>query len=148
MIKKSVFLGLGLLLAVNASALEVGLIAGSISRPTSFCYGLSAGFGIIVPTLKFEFEGYRFGGSAMNSLSVAVKFRPKFGKFAPYVLLGAGGNFEKLDFHFSEYSFYTMMGCGLHILFSSLFSLRFDGRLLLFSGSNNIRISGGVFFHL
>lgn len=148
MIKKTVFLALVLFLAVNASAVEVGLIAGSISQPASFCYGLSAGFGIIVPTIKLEFEGYRLTESAMNSLSAAVKFRSKFGKFAPYVLLGAGGNFEKLNFHFSEYSFYSMIGGGLHILFSSLFSLRFDGRLLLFSGSNSIRISGGVFFHL
>jgi hypothetical protein len=148
MIKKTVFLTLGLLLAMKASAIEVGLIAGATGKPASFFYGLSAGIGIIVPAVKLEFEGYRLAESAMNSLSAAVKFRPKFGKFAPYVLLGAGGNFEKLNFEFSQYSFYTMMGCGLHILFSSLFSLRVDARLLHFSDVNYTRISGGAFLHL
>ena len=89
-------------------ALDAGLIAGSISQPSSFFYGLSAGIGTIVPMLKFEFEGYRIRETGLNSLSAAVKFRPKFGSFAPYAVLGAGGEFEKLNFHFSEYSFYTM----------------------------------------
>ncbi len=148
MIKKTVFLTFCLLLAANASALEVGVIAGSVSQPASFFYGVSAGFGIIVPTIKIEIEGYRLDDLALNNLSAAVKVRPKFGKFAPFVLLGAGGRFEKLDFHFSEYSFYTMMGCGLHILFSSIVSLRVDLRLLRFSGITDTRIGGGIFIHL
>jgi len=147
-IKKAVFMALCLLLAVSASAVEVGLIAGSNSRPTGFFYGVSAGFGFIVPTIKLEFEGYRIEAAAAYSLSAAVKFRPKFGKFAPYVLLGAGGNFEKLNFRFSEYDFYTMLGGGLHLLLSSLFSLRADLRFLHFSGIYSTRISGGVFLHL
>jgi hypothetical protein len=148
MIKKTAFLALGLLLAVNASALEVGLIAGSSSQPESFLYGLSTGFGAIVPMLKFELEGYRLDGAGTNRLGAAVKFRPQFGKFAPYLLVGAGAEFEKINFDFSAYGFYTMMGGGLQILFSSLFSLRFDLRFLHFSDVNDTRISGGVFIHI
>ena len=148
MIKKTVFLFLCLLLAAEASALEVGAIAGSISPPGTFFYGVSAGFGIIVSIIRLEFEGCQIREWDMNSLSAAVKFRPKFGKFAPYVLLGAGGEFEKLNFEFSEYSFYSMMGCGLQLLFSSRFSLRVDLRWLHFSDEDQTRVSGGIFFHL
>ena len=148
MIKKTIFLTGCLLLALNVSALEAGLIAGSISQPSSFFYGLSAGSGIIVPMVKFEFEGYKIKESGLNSLSAAVKFRPKFGSFAPYAFLGAGSEFEKLNFRFSEYSFYTMVGGGFHIFFSSMFSLRFDLRFLHFSDVDRTRISGGVFIHL
>ncbi|MBU4408659.1 MAG: hypothetical protein KJ772_08155, partial [Proteobacteria bacterium] len=101
-----------------------------------------------VPLLKFEFEGYRIGESGWNSLSAAVKFRPKFGRFAPYAVLGAGGEFEKLNFRFSEYRFYSMVGGGLHIFFTSMFSLRFDLRFLHFSDIDKTRISGGFFLHL
>ncbi len=146
---KKTILALGLfLLAANALALDAGLIAGSISQPSGFFYGLSAGSGTIVPMLKFEFEGCRIKELGANSLSAAVKFRPKFGRFAPYALLGAGGEFEKLNFHFSEYRFYTMIGGGFHIFFTSMFSLRFDLRFLHFSDLNKTRVSGGVFLHL
>lgn len=148
MIKKTILLTGCLLLALNAPALEAGLIAGSISQPSSFCYGLSAGMGLIVPMLKLEFEGYRIKEPGLNSLSAAVKFRPKFGSFAPYVFLGAGSKFEKLNFSFSEYNFYTMLGGGFHIFFSSMFSLRFDLRFLHFSDIDNTRVSGGIFIHL
>lgn len=148
MIKKTILLTGCLLLAVNVSALEAGFVAGSIRQPSSFCYGLSAGMGLIVPMLKLEFEGYRIKESGWNSLSAAVKFRPKFGRFAPYALLGAGSEFEKFNFRFSEYNFYTMIGGGIHIFFSSMFSLRFDLRSLHFSDFNQTRISGGVFIHL
>jgi hypothetical protein len=148
MIKKAVFLTGCLLLALHASALDAGFIAGSISQPTSFFYGLSAGSGTIVPMVKFEFEGYKVKESAGNSLSAAVKFRPKFGSFAPYVFVGAGSEFAKLTFHFSEYSFYTMVGGGFHVFFSSMFSLRFDLRFLHFSDIDRTRLCGGVFIHI
>ena len=83
--------------------------------------------------LKFEFEGCRIKETGWNSLSAAVKFRPKFGIFAPYAVLGAGGEFEKLNFHFSDYRFYTFIGGGFHLFFTSMFSLRFDLRFLHFS---------------
>lgn len=148
MIKKTVFLAGCLLLALHASALDAGFIAGSVNQPASFFYGLSAGSGTIVPMVKFEFEGYRLKESGLNSLSAAVKFRPKFGSFAPYVFLGVGSEFVKLDFHFSEYRFYTMAGGGFHIFFSSLFSLRFDLRFLHLSDLDRTRLCGGVFIHL
>jgi hypothetical protein len=146
--KKIILLTGCMLLAMKASALDVGFIAGSISQPASFFYGLSAGSGTIVPMIKFEFEGYRIKESGTNSLSAAVKFRPKFGSFAPYAFLGVGSEFAKLNFHFSDYRFYTMLGGGFHIFFSSMFSLRFDLRFLHFSDINQTRISGGVFIHL
>jgi hypothetical protein len=148
MIKKTIFMTGCLLMALNASALDAGFIAGSISQPSSFFYGLSAGSGTIVPMLKFEFEGYKIKESGLNNLSAAVKFRPKFGSFSPYVFLGAGGEFAKLNFRFSEYRFYTMIGGGFHIFFSAMFSLRFDLRFLNFSDIDNTRVSGGVFIHL
>lgn len=148
MIKKTVIVAVCFFLTLNAFALDAGLIAGSISQPSSFFYGLSAGSGTIVPLLKFEFEGYRIKESGWNSLSAAVKLRPKFGRFAPYAILGAGGEFEKLNFRFSEYRFYSMVGGGLHIFFTSMFSLRFDLRFLHFSDLNKTRISGGFFLHL
>jgi hypothetical protein len=148
MIKKILCLAGLLSLCLNAFALELGLIAGSVSQPTSFFYGLSAGSGAIVPMLKFEFEGYRIRESGWNSLSAAVKFRPKFGIFAPYALLGAGGEFEKLNFKFSAYNFYTFIGGGFHLFFTSMFSLRADLRFLRLPDANRTRISGGFFIHL
>ncbi len=148
MIKKTVF-SLGFLfLAMNAFALDAGLIAGSIRQPSGFFYGLSAGSGTFVPMLKFEFEGYRISETGWNSLSAAVKFRPKFGSFAPYAALGAGGEFEKLNFKFSDYNFYTFIGGGFHLFFTSMFSLRADLRFLHFSDLNKTRISAGIFIHL
>jgi len=146
--KKTVFLAGTLFLSLNAFALDLGLIAGSVSQPSSFVYGLSAGSGTIVPMLKFEFEGWRIKDTGWDTLSAAVKFRPKFGVFAPYAVLGAGGEFEKLDFHFGDYRFYTFAGGGFHLFFASMFSLRFDLRFLHFSDLNQTRISGGFFIHL
>jgi hypothetical protein len=146
--KKISFLAVILFMSLGSYALDLGVIAGSISRPSSFCFGLSIGSGTVLPLLKFEFEGYRIRESARNSLSAAVKLKPKFGRFSPYVLLGAGGEFEKLNFRFSEYAFHTFIGGGLNILFESLFSLRFDLRFLHYSDINRTRISGGIFIHL
>lgn len=146
--KKTIFVAGILLFSLKAFALDLGLVAGSISRPSSFCYGISAGSGTVVPMLKFEFEGYRIKETGWNSLSAAVKFRPKFGIFAPYAVLGAGGEFEKLNFKFSEYNFYTFIGGGVHLFFTSMISLRADLRFLNLSATNRTRISGGLFIHL
>ena len=148
MIKKTICLSGFLFLAINVFSLDAGFIAGSINQPSSFCYGLSAGFGSIVPMVKLEFEGYRIKETGWNNLSAAVKFQPKFGRFSPYAFLGAGGEFEKFNFRFSEYSFYTMVGGGFHIFFSSMFSLRFDLRFLNFPDADATRVSGGIFIHL
>ena len=146
--KKTIFLFALLLLCLHARALDLGAVAGSVNRPSSFFYGISVGSGTIVPMLKFEFEGCRVSETGWNSLSAAVKFRPKFGIFSPYAVLGAGGEFEKLNFKFSEYEFYTFIGGGLHIFFTSMFSLRADLRFLNFAAAERTRISGGIFIHL
>lgn len=148
MIKKAFFLAGLLSLCLTSSAIDLGLVAGSISQPSSFTYGISTGTGAIVPMLKFEFEGWRSSETGWNSLSAAVKFRPKFGVFAPYAVLGAGGEFAKMNFRFSEYEFYTFIGGGFHIFFTSMVSLRADLRFLRLSETNRTRISGGIFIHL
>jgi hypothetical protein len=148
MTKKKLLVTACLLLALPALAFDAGFIAGSISQPSSFFYGFSAGSGTIVPMVKFEFEGYRIKESGLNDLSAAVKFRPKFGSFAPYAFLGVGSEFVKLNFHFSDYSFYTMIGGGFHVFFSSILSLRCDLRFIHASDFDRTRISGGVFIHL
>jgi len=148
MIKKTLCIAGLLILCLPSFALELGLVAGSINPPSSFFYGISAGSGTIVPMLKFEFEGCRIRETGWNSLSAAVKFRPKFGIFAPYAVLGAGGEFEKLNFKFSDYDFYTFIGGGFHIFFTSMFSLRADLRFLNLPDADRTRISGGFFIHL
>lgn len=137
-----------MLLSLPALAFDAGVIAGSISQPASFFYGLSAGSGTIVPMVKLEFEGYRIKELGLNSLSAAVKFRPKFGNFSPYAFIGVGGEFVKLNFRFSEYNFYTMIGGGFHYFFTSMFSLRFDLRFIHASDFDRTRLCGGVFIHL
>ena len=148
MIKKALCLAGLFSLCLSSFALDLGLVAGSISRPSSFTYGVSVGSGTIVPMLKFEFEGCRISETGWNSLSAAVKFRPKFGIFAPYAVLGAGGEFEKLNFKFSEYNFYTFIGGGFHLFFTSMLSLRADLRFLRLPDADRTRISGGIFLHL
>jgi hypothetical protein len=149
MIKKTILLAGLCCLCLNALALDAGFIAGSVTQPGSFFYGLSFGSGTFVPLVKFEFEGWRIQKSGMNNLSAAVKLRPSLGKFAPYALLGAGTLFERLTFHFgSDYEFYTFIGGGLHVFFTSMFSLRADLRFLHFKDANQTRISGGFFIHL
>lgn len=148
MTKKTCFFAALLFLCLNAYALELGAIAGSISQPSSFFYGLSAGSGAIVPMVKFEFEGCHISATENNSLSAAVKFRPKFGIFAPYAVLGAGAEFARLNFRFGEYDFYTFIGGGFHLFFTSMFSLRADLRFLHLPDADRTRISGGLFIHL
>lgn len=146
--KKMLLLAIILLCALSASALDLGLVAGSLSRPSGFFYGFSVGSGTIVPILKLEFEGYRISATGRNSLSVAVKLRPKFGAVAPYAVLGAGTEFAKLNFRFSEYDAYTFIGGGIHYFLTSMISLRADVRFLNLPAADKTRISGGFFIHL
>ncbi|MBN2347172.1 MAG: hypothetical protein JXO51_12390 [Candidatus Aminicenantes bacterium] len=148
MTKRALLFLAAVLVSLHSSALDLGVVAGSVGRPSSFLYGLSLGSGTFVPLVKLEFEGTRTSETGWNSLSAAVKVRPKFGRLAPYALLGAGGEFAKLSFRFSEYDFYTFVGGGLHLFFAPIISLRADARFLHFSGLNRTRISGGVFIHL
>ncbi len=146
--RRALFLTAVFLLCHRVSALDLGLAAGSINQPAGFFYGLSLGSGTFIPMLKFEFEGCRIGETKMNSLSAAVKLRPKFGIFAPYAVLGAGGEFARLNFHFSEYDFYTFVGGGFHLFFTSMISLCADLRFLKLPEVKKTRISGGLFIHI
>lgn len=146
--KKVLFAGIMLLFSLSAPALDLGLGAGSSSRPSSFFYGLSLGSGTFVPLLKLEFEGWRSSETGMNSLSAAAKLRPKFGAFAPYAVLGVGAEFARLNFKFNDYEFFTFVGGGFHVFLAPIVSLRADLRFLNLPEADKTRISGGVFIHL
>lgn len=149
MTRRCVFLAVLLLAAVSAApALDLGAMAGSLSRPNSFFYGLSLGSGTVVPLLKFEFEGSRVAATDSSSLSAALKLRPKFGAFSPYAVLGAGAEFARLTLRFKEYDFYTFAGGGIHFFPTAMISLRADLRFLNLAAGGRTRVSGGLFVHL
>lgn len=148
MTRRCLFLAALLLAAVSAPALDLGVAAGSLSRPRSFYYGLSLGSGTVVPLLKLEFEGGRVAATDMNSLSAALKLRPKFGALAPYAVLGAGAEFARLTLRFKEYDFYTFYGAGIHFFPAAMISLRADLRFLNLPAGGKTRVSGGLFVHL
>ena len=148
MIKKVIFLILFLIVTLNISPIEVGLIGGNISNPSEFNYGLSGGSGFFVPMLKFELEFYQLAESTWKGLTTGIKFRPKFGKLAPYMIVGAGTELEKITFKFSEYEFFTFIGGGIHYFAIRHLSLRLDVRFQNFSAVNRTRLEVGIFFHL
>ena len=128
--------------------IEVGLIAGHSGADSAFFYGLSAGSGIFIPMTRLEFEGHKFSGNEWDELSAGVAFRPRFGRIAPYMIVGAGTGFEKFNFHFSEYKAFSFLGGGCHLFLARIFSLRFDVRFLHFRDVNTTRLSGGIFLHI
>jgi hypothetical protein len=148
MTKKLLILAGCLFLSLNLGALEAGLFTGPSSSPDTFTYGLSAGMGSILPMITLEVEGWKLKEQGLTALSGALKFRPKLGKFSPYLIIGVGTEFEKLNFHFSQYHTNTIIGGGAHLFFSGVLSLRFDLRFLHFSDIDRTRISGGIFIHL
>lgn len=148
MIRKIFLLTALLLLCLRLPAVELGLAAGSLSRPSSFGYGLSFGSGAFVPLVFLEFEGWRIDEGGRKQLSAAVKLRPKLGAFAPYAVLGAGSEFQTLSLRFSEQDFFTFAGGGLHLFLSGMLSLRADLRFLHLPYGNRFRASGGIFVHL
>lgn len=140
-----------LLLAVGGMSLyslEAGFIAGRLSADSANFYGLSAGSGIFIPMTRLEFEGYRLSDLAMNALTAGIAFRPKLGRVAPYMIIGAGAEFEKLNFHFSDYHTFTFLGGGCHLFLAPILSLRIDIRFSHSQDANGTRLSGGIFLHL
>ena len=135
-------------------AFEVGLTGGSMSKSSDsgFHYGLAAGTGFLIPMVKFEFEWYKMKDTEFldkpNTVSVGVKFRPKFGKFAPYAIIGVGGEFDRLNFDFGDYDKFTFIGGGCHFFAAHMVSIRADLRFLNFSDINKTRFSAGVFIHI
>lgn len=148
MIKKSLAASVLLLLALQAPAFELGLAAGSISKPASLGYGLSFSSGAFVPLVFLEFEGWRIDEGGLKQLSAGVKLRPKLGSFSPYAIVGAGSEFRTLSLRFSEQDFFTFVGGGLHLYLSGMLSLRGDLRLQHLPYGNRFRASAGLFIHL
>lgn len=118
---------------MNLHSLEAGLIAGRWSADSTFFYGLSGGSGMIVPMTRLELEGYRISGHAgWNAITAGIAFRPRLGRIAPYAILGAGTEFEKLNFRWSDYNAFTFLGGGCHLFLVQILSLRFDVRFAHF----------------
>jgi len=149
MIKKiAVFMVLLTIGPMLVSPVEMGIIGGTINKPGESIYGLSAGFGFIVPLLKFEVEYFNMSERAFESLTVGVKLRKKFGHIAPYAIVGAGAEFEKFTLKFGQYDTYLFVGGGIHYFLTSMLSFRGDIRFLNFSDFTRTRLSIGLFFHL
>ncbi len=162
MLKKSILFCV-ILMAISgmSHAFEFGLSLGSMNKTltgSGLHYSLTGGTGFLVPMLKLELEYYhRFSSDdaagagiddSLNGLSIAVKFRPKFGKLSPYVVAGIGSEFDKFGVDFGEFDKFTFIGGGIHFYLMELMSLRADFRFMSFSADNRVRFSAGVFFHL
>ncbi len=137
----------------GAFALEFGVTGGIMDKSSSkFNYGIAGGIGFVIPMLKLEVEFYKMSGAELpdkpSVITAGIKFRPKFGKLAPYGIIGVGGEFERWTFDFGEYDKFTYIGGGIHLFISAMISIRADIRLLNFSDSTRTRFSGGIFFHL
>jgi hypothetical protein len=151
--KKIAILIIGcLFFSTGLYSVELGLIGGTITEPSHMNYGISAGMGLLVPLVKSEFELTRKVGAEEpeipNTITGGIKFRPQFGKFWPYAVVGIGMEFRSIGFDFDDYEGFTFLGVGIHYKVMVVMSLRADIRFLNFSGYNRARFSAGVFFHL
>lgn len=142
------FFILVILLTVNSIAVEFGLIAAKNTEPSATTLGFSAGAGLFIPMVKFEFEMMKQTDISFKEMAVGVKIRKKVGSIAPYVVIGAGTRYEKFSITFSGYDYFTYIGGGLHYYILHLFSLRADVRYQSYSDVNNVRLSIGIFAHL
>jgi opacity protein-like surface antigen len=154
---KKIFLLVGIMifLSISAHAVEFGLNLGAMSNSGSSSglnYGISGGGGFFIPMVKFEFEYYKVKDTEPpnnpSAMTVGIKFRPKFGKFSPYAIIGVGSEFDKLNFSFSKYERFTFLGGGVHFFLMDIMSLRADIRFLNFSDRTKTRFSGGLYIHI
>lgn len=146
---KSILLIIVLLLISNTMySIEFGFLADKNTEPSGTALGFSAGMGLIIPLLKFEFELMKKKNTGIDTIGFGLKIRKKIGKFAPYAVIGAGARFDKFSITFSNYNYYTFVGGGTHLYFLHFFSLRFDVRLQSYNSNNNVRFSIGAFAHL
>jgi len=148
--KKILRVGLLVLLSCNSLvAMELGVFAGSLSNPGTFVYGLSLSGDFLLPMLKIENEGMIMNGTGLKTLSAAIKLQPPIGIFSPYALFGFGVNFEKLDFEFSKYITYSLVGGGCFLRIAPVASLRFDMRRQYYAKVDLVRwrFSGGIFLN-
>jgi len=128
--------------------IEFGFIAGKNTKPSASTLGFSVGSGFFVPMVKFEFELMKQKSIGFTDMQAGLKIRKKFGKFAPYAVIGAGARFEKFSIIFSNYDYFTYIGGGTHFYIFHLVSLRFDIRYQSYSKENNVRLSIGLFAHI
>jgi hypothetical protein len=153
MMKKiAIFAVLSVFLVTGLFAIEVGLIGGTVTNPSHTTYGISSSIGFFVPLIKFEFELSRKTGveapEVPNVVTGGIKFRPKFGRFMPYAVLGVGTEFKRFKLDFHKYDSFTFVGGGLHYKVAGILSLRGDIRFLNFSDDNRVRFTAGLFLHL
>jgi hypothetical protein len=139
-----------------AFGFEAGLTGGAMSKKidSGFHYGLAVTAGFLVPMVKFEFEVYKMKENVATvatkdkALCFGVKFRPKLGSFAPYAIVGVGGEFDKFGLDFGDYHKFTFIGGGCHVFLMDMLSIRADIRAMHFKDMNKTRFSAGVFLHL
>jgi len=135
--------------SVDINAINLGVMAGTTSKPTQSFWGFSGQMGLIVPTLKLEIEWMRQnGGEGGNVLLAGIMFRPKFGSISPYGVLGVGTEFDTITFQFNRYNSFSFLGFGVHLFLMDILSIRADCRFLTFSERNRFRISAGLFVHI
>jgi hypothetical protein len=141
----------GLLFSITLFPVEAGVFVGTVTNPSHMTYGLSGGMGFLLPLVKFEFELCRQSGTEddekPNTLSAGIKFRPKFGKFWPYAVVGVGTEFRRFSLDFNKFDTFTFIGGGIHYKLLAVLSLRADLRFLNYSEFNRTRLSAGLFVH-
>lgn len=144
------FLVLILLLASTSSlsALNLGLHGGLISNPGTITYGLSLETGLLIPFSKLEFEAGKRIDAEEKFISGAILFGPRMRAFRPYIGIGVGTEFIRLDLHFSRYQTFSFLAGGGHFFFNEILSLRFDLRWQNYGELRRTRISSGLFVHL
>lgn len=136
-------------LSSSIFSIEIGVLAGTtVKKPSINSYGLSASMGFFLPLVKFDVEFTKIADTKYKSLAAGIKFRPKFGRFALFVIIGAGTEFTKFDFDFSEYNGFLFLGGGGYIFFNEFISLRLGMRSLSFSKDTRTRIAAGLFIHI
>lgn len=139
-----------------AFGVEVGVTGGAMSKKidSGFHYGLALTTGFLVPMVKFEFEVYKMKENVATvatkdkTLCVGVKLRPKLGKFAPYAIIGVGGEFDSFGLVLGDYHKFTFFGGGCHLFLIDMLSIRADIRYMHFSDMNKTRFSAGAFLHI
>ncbi|HLP61740.1 MAG TPA: outer membrane beta-barrel protein [Candidatus Deferrimicrobium sp.] len=158
MIKK--FIPIAIMIFVLGSGyafgFEAGVTGGAMSKKidSGFHYGLAVTSGFLIPMVKFEFELYKMKENVATvatkekALCVGVKFRPKLGNFAPYVIVGVGGEFDKFGLDLGDYHKFTFIGGGCHFFIIDMLSVRGDIRFMHFSDMDKTRFSAGVFLHI
>lgn len=143
-----IFTTIFLVFSAAVFSIEMGLIFGSINKPSEAIYGFSAGSGMLVPLLKLEFEYYNLADRRYEAVTIAVKVRKRFRKIAPYGVLGVGSEFDNITFDIDEYEPFFFVGGGIHYYIAGIFSIRADLRFQNFKDISKTRFSVGAFFHL